>query len=47
MNSGVKLLNSYTVEVASSWMKTIPQEPVIAEVAAVVIKIAARFILFK
>ena len=47
MNSGVKLLNSYTVEVASSWMKTIPQEPVIAEVAAVVMKIAARFILFK
>ena len=46
MNSGVKSLNSYTVEVASSWMKTIPQEPVIAEVAAVVMKIAARFILF-
>ena len=47
MNSGVKSLNSYTVEVGSSWMKTIPQEPVIAEVAAVVMKIAARFILFK
>ena len=46
MNSGVKLSNSYTIEVASSWKKTIPREPVIAEVPAVVMTVAARFILF-
>ena len=46
MNSGVKLSNSYTIEVASSWKKTIPREPVTAEVPAVVMTVAARFILF-
>ena len=45
MNSDVELINSYNIEVTSSWKKTISPEPFIAGIAAVVMNVAVQSML--